>query len=116
MLAFAGWNSFFVAEVSAAAALSGLLFVAVSINIAEILKYPQLPTRAAETIGMLMAALIEGSLALVPHQSYGALGVEVLAVGGVVLVVPLGLMWRRRQVLVDDAESRWLVRVALSVA
>jgi hypothetical protein len=44
----AGWDNFFVAEVGAAAALSGLLFVAVSINLTRILAIPHLPARAAE--------------------------------------------------------------------
>ncbi|HEX3901634.1 MAG TPA: hypothetical protein VH853_02220 [Polyangia bacterium] len=42
----AGWESFFVAEVGAAAALTGLLFVAVSINLSKVLAFPQLPGRA----------------------------------------------------------------------
>jgi modulator of FtsH protease len=46
----AGWDSSFVAEVGAPAALAGLLFVAVSINLTRILQFPQLPGRAAETL------------------------------------------------------------------
>ncbi len=44
--ATAGWETFFVAEVGAAAALTGLLFVAVSINLTKVLAFPQLPGRA----------------------------------------------------------------------
>jgi hypothetical protein len=47
----AGWQSFFVAIISAGAALTGLLFVAVSINLDRILKAATfLTTRAAETL------------------------------------------------------------------
>ena len=41
--ATAQWQNFFVAEVGAAAALTGLLFVAVSINLKQILSFPKLP-------------------------------------------------------------------------
>src|ERR1039457_5121174 len=37
------WGSFLAAEVGAGAALTGLLFVAVSINLARILSFPKLP-------------------------------------------------------------------------
>jgi hypothetical protein len=60
------WHDFFVAEVGATAALVGLLFVAMSINIQEILKYPWLPSRGAQTLVILTGALLEGGLALVP--------------------------------------------------
>ena len=49
------WQSFFVAVISAAAALTGLLFVAVSINLDKILKgRSYLPARAAETLASLL--------------------------------------------------------------
>jgi hypothetical protein len=39
------WANFFVAEVGAAAAPSGLIIVAISINLQRILSFPQLPDR-----------------------------------------------------------------------
>ena len=39
----ADWANFFVAEVGASAALSGLVVVAISINLSRILFFPQLP-------------------------------------------------------------------------
>jgi len=42
------WTDFLVAEVGASAALAGLLLVAISINVANILEYRSTVTRAAE--------------------------------------------------------------------
>jgi hypothetical protein len=47
------WHDFFMGTIGAAAALTGLLFVAISINLDEVLKHPQLPGRAAGTLGIL---------------------------------------------------------------
>jgi modulator of FtsH protease len=77
--ATAGWENFLVAEVGAAAALVGLVFVAVSINLARILAVPRLPERAAETLLFLFSVLAVGSCGLVPGQSLDWLGREVLA-------------------------------------
>lgn len=73
------WGSFFAAEVGGAAALTGLLFVAVSINLSRILSFPKLPARAAETLGVLLLVVVTASLALVP-QPARALGAEVAVV------------------------------------
>src|SRR5690242_15326635 len=50
-----GWSEFFVAEVGAAAALAGLLVVAMSINIEKIMGMPTLPPRAAQTLIIITA-------------------------------------------------------------
>jgi hypothetical protein len=89
------WHDLFVAVAGASAALAGLLFVAVSINLNRILAFPHLPGRAAQTVGMLALILVESILVLVPGQTRTALGVELWAVGLVVLVAFVA-DWSRR--------------------
>jgi hypothetical protein len=60
------WYGFFTAEVGATAALAGLLFVALSVNISRIMQFSWLPSRAALTLVVLVGALLESSLALFP--------------------------------------------------
>jgi modulator of FtsH protease len=80
------WHDFFMGTIGAAAALTGLLFVAISINLEQILKYPQLPGRAAGTLGILVSALVVSGFALAPRQSNRALGIEIAAAGAIVAV------------------------------
>jgi hypothetical protein len=87
----AGWESLFVAETGASAALAGLLFVAVSINLARILQGPGLPGRAGEAIALLIAVLVVSTLALVPGQSRAVLGAELLAAGLCAWALQLGI-------------------------
>jgi hypothetical protein len=86
------WHDLFVATAGASAALAGLVFVAVSINIERILKYPGLPERALETILLLLGALLVSIVGLIPAQSHVALGLELLlvslAIGGVIAALP----------------------------
>jgi hypothetical protein len=73
------WTDFGVGVAGASAALAGLVFVAVSINLSEILKYRNLPGRAALTL--FVTPLIVGFLLLVPGQPGAALGTELLVAG-----------------------------------
>ena len=75
------WSNFFVAELGAAATLTGLLFIAVSINLARILQFPHLPARGAEALLDLVSAVIVGTFALVPHQSAALVGIEIGVTG-----------------------------------
>lgn len=90
----AGWENFFVAEVGAAAALTGLLFVAVSINLARILAVPHLPDRAGETLVVFGGALAVATFGLVPDQGHVALGCEVGATGLLVWGATVRTQWQ----------------------
>jgi hypothetical protein len=63
------WSELFVATAGAVAALTGLLFVAVSVNIERILKLPGLPERGALTLLLLLSAVVVSVIALIPGQS-----------------------------------------------
>lgn len=75
------WTDLFVATAGASAALAGLLFVAVSINLERILSYEGLPERALETLLLLVGVLVISILALMPGQSAQAVGAEALVFG-----------------------------------
>lgn len=55
------WSDLFVATAGATAALSGLVFVAVSINIGRILENEGVPDFALVTLLLLVGSLIAGS-------------------------------------------------------
>jgi hypothetical protein len=76
-----GWESYLIAEVGASAALTGLIFVSVSINLKRILSFPKLPNRALGALLMFTTVLIVSSLLLVPGQSLTAGGIEMAAIG-----------------------------------
>jgi hypothetical protein len=75
------WHEFAVATVGAAATLTGLLFVAISINLDRILEIDRLPRRAAGTLALLLTLLIAGLFVLAPGQRNVAVGVELAATG-----------------------------------
>jgi hypothetical protein len=85
----ADWANFFAAEVGASATLAGLIVIAISINLSRILSFPQLPARAAESLVMLIGALVLVSLGLVPGQPIALFGAEVLSIGLVTMLVTL---------------------------
>jgi hypothetical protein len=88
------WTDFFVAGAGASAALAGLVFVAVSINVDRILRFQGLPDRALATVMLLLSVVIVSLIGLVPGQSRTALAGELLGVGLVFAVTILGLMAR----------------------
>ncbi len=88
-----GWESFFVALAGVGAALAGLIIVAITVTIKEILASKALPSRAAATIASLVLVVVASGLMLVPRQSATALGVELVIAGVfVVLIQAVSLM------------------------
>lgn len=80
-----GWNEFFVATAGAAAALAGLIIVAMSVNIAKIIAIPSMPARAAATISSLVLIVVVAVAGLIPEQTACVLGVETLVLSAIAL-------------------------------
>jgi modulator of FtsH protease len=75
------WTNFAVALAGVAAVLAGLVFVALSVNLERILQVPGLPGRAGETLIVLIGAVVQCALLLIPGLNHVALGVSFLVVG-----------------------------------
>ena len=88
------WTDFFVAGAGASAALAGLVFVAVSINVDRILHFQGLPERALATVMLLLSVVLVSLIGLIPGQSRAALAGELLGVGLVFAALILGLTGR----------------------
>jgi hypothetical protein len=110
------WANFFIAEVGASAALAGLVAVAISINLARILSFPQLPARAAESLLMLTGALMVASLGLMPGLSLVMFGIEVLTIGLVILAATLNNQLKPFQPVEGLTPLKRILRAAVSVA
>jgi hypothetical protein len=80
MLPLSEWQTYLAVQAGAAATLTGLVFVAVSINLARILSFPGLPGRAVEALAQLLQVFFIASLALIPHQSAQLLAAEILGI------------------------------------
>ena len=85
------WATFATVAGGAAAGLTGLLFVAVSIRIDVIAKSRELRNRAAQTLPLFVTVLFIAILLSIPDRSVRVLGVELVALavitGGGMLVL-----------------------------
>jgi hypothetical protein len=112
------WKDLFVAMAGAAAALAGLLFVAVSINVDRIVKYEGLPERGLEALGLLLAALIVSIAGLMPGQGHVAFGLELIGITaaliGLLFAIPVSLGQFPEGVEAPSYyfSSRWAIRLS----
>jgi hypothetical protein len=78
------WDTFAEISGSAAAALTGLLFVAVSIRITYIARSQELRNRAAQTLSLFGTVLIISVLIAIPGQGYRTLGAELVVLAAII--------------------------------
>lgn len=75
------WNDLYVMFGGAAAALAGLIFVAVSLNDEAVLQARALPALVLRTLSTLIGIIVLCGAGLIPGQDPFFLGLEVLIVG-----------------------------------
>lgn len=99
VVSIADWSTYLSAQASASASLTGLVFVAVSINLTRVISVPGLVGRAAESIIQLFGVFIISTVALVPRQSAVAVGVEILILASAywLLQTVLQVIYMRRR-------------------
>jgi hypothetical protein len=112
----AAWTGLASTVAGAAATLTGLVFVAVSINLKQILAYPNLPGRAAQTLISFATALLAAVFVLVPGQGRTALGLELAVAGVLIGAGQLVLDVRAGHSDQETAMTRMLSRVFPAVA
>ncbi len=113
------WTDYGVAIVGGAAALVGLLFVAVSINSVWFSASEAHRGRAGQALVLFVVPLVTGILLLIPGQTTTALGLEIAAFGLLVgrVLLALGSVELtdepRAFVIIDRASPRLLITLAL---
>ena len=95
----AEWQNFYVMMGSANAALTGLVFVALSIHLRAVLEHPLLKPRAVIALTVLATQIVIAAIVLTP-QSPNLMGIEIFALNASFLVVELR---QRRSIVVNQA-------------
>ncbi|WP_291057194.1 hypothetical protein [Herbiconiux sp.] len=72
------WQGFAAASAGTAGALAGLIIVAISVNVKQILAGSALPARAGSTVAAIAVILVSALAMLIPQQSAQSLGIELL--------------------------------------
>jgi modulator of FtsH protease len=105
------WADFAAGMAGSAAALAGLLFVAVSINIRTILGDPRITRRAAQALVLLALPVFISLALLIPGQPEVALAIELLVMSAVT-VPGLGLLAFGARAP-EQPRSAWIVTSAV---
>ena len=102
------WHDFYFTAGGAAAALTGLLFVALTVNRERIINHPFQRSRARQGVFALVTVLVVSLIALVPDQPRWGLGLELL-VGGL-LTLGISVVKQREALAATDVPGNlWLV-------
>lgn len=104
------WSDFNVAMVGATAALAGLVIVAASVNIGDIVKSRTLTARLGSAIVALVVALVVSAGGLVPQITVPGFGMLALVLVVIALVFQVGVA----RLIASDDDPRDRVRLAKS--
>jgi hypothetical protein len=109
---FSVWRDYFVMVGTGAAALTGLVFVAMTLHLEDIVNHPVHRHRARTILAGLTAVFIRCGLVLMGGQSRQAVALEIIAV----LVVVEVILYRSTRDAFNSADRAVLLRAAGSFA
>lgn len=112
MNTLAAWHDYFIVVGGGAAALTGLVFVAMSLHLDDIVHHPVHRHRARTILTGLTAVFIRCSLVVMAGQSYQWVAIEIV---GILLLVEVVLFRSTRDAL-TSADTAALFRSAGSFA
>jgi len=112
MNVLASWHDYFVVVGTGAAALTGLVFVAMTLHLEDIVHHPVHRHRARTILTGLTAVFIRCSLVLMGNQSEQAVAVELFSV----LIVVEVVLYRSTRDAVNTADTSVLLRAVGSFA
>ena len=98
----AHWTEFALGQLGASAALAGLVFVSLSINVRDVMQSRLLVNRAAEAVILLGTLLATSTAVLIPGQARGALAAELIVLGAGTLL----FVWQLQRGAATGAASR----------
>ena len=104
------WRDFFELVSVAAATLTGLLAVAMSMNVRAIVASPARIARAREAIIALTVLLTLSIFVVIPQQGRVALGIELIVLCLIVLAFTLLLQVRTTRRVPARYRQRWILR------
>lgn len=105
------WQPLFGVVAGFSATLLGLLFVALSLNLRQIMPDAVHAARAREALGGLLVLLVLAVLVLIPRQDRRVLGGELLALGVFLVGLSVHLQGRTLQRLRRERRAGWAVRL-----
>jgi hypothetical protein len=111
----AEWSTFLAVQAGASATLTGLVFVAFSINQTKIMSFPGLPGRAMESLLQFLEVFLISTVALVPGQPERTLAVEILFIGVVLWAAQIAGQVRYLMLRAGHPWSWFVYRAVLSV-
>lgn len=109
------WHDFFMATAGAAAALTGLIFVGVSINLTRILSIPHMPERALISLILLLLILVISILSLVPEHPLTFLGIEILVLSTICFVFIRRYDLRMLRSKSSEFRKKYILNMSLSI-
>jgi len=104
------WQTLFATQAGVGAALTGLVFVALSINLKQILALAGLADRAGEALLLLLLPVVNGLIGVLPQTSIRALGAELLAAAAVLCALITRILLKGRQAVVHRPVHEFVTR------
>src|SRR5438445_7133324 len=107
------WQLLFASVAAASAALTGLLFVGLSMNLRRVVGTPEHLARARESFGQLLSLLVLSVILLIPGQNRLLLGTELIGLGAILAGVSLFLHKQTFKRIKPGRTWQWGVRIAI---